>query len=69
MGDSSEKNEAEYGEGNYKASREFDKAEAEFVKDKDKVRNAARDAEQALDGDEAEELKAAEAKAKAHAKH
>ena len=71
MGVSSDQDKAagkgEYGEGNYKASREFNQAEAAFVKDKDKVRAAARDAERALDT-EAEELKAAEAEGKAHAK-
>ena len=58
----------EYGEGNYKAAREFDEAEAAFAKDKDKVKKAALDAERALDGDEAAELKKAEEAGKAHAK-
>lgn len=57
----------EYGEGNYKASREFNRAEAAFAKDKGKVRAAARDAERALDT-EAEALKAAEAEGKAPAR-
>ncbi len=58
----------EYGEGNYKAAREFDAAEAEFVKDTDRVEKAARDAEEALDGPEAAELEAAEEEGKSHAK-
>jgi len=58
----------EIGEGNYKAAREFDEAEAAFAKDKDRVEAAAKDAEKALDGPEAEELAAAEAEGKSHAK-
>ena len=61
-------NQGEYGEGNYKAAREFDEAQAEFVKDEERVEEAARDAEEALDGPEAEELEAAEAEARSHAK-
>lgn len=60
--------ENEKGEGNYKAAREFDEAEAAFVKDKAKVEKAARDAERALDGDEADALRAAEEEGKSHAK-
>ncbi len=56
------------GEGNYKAAREFDEAEAAFAKDKDRVAKAAKDAEQALDSPEAAELEAAEAEGKSHAK-
>jgi len=58
----------EFGEGNYKASREYDEAQADFAKDKAKVEKGARDAEQALDGPEADELKAAEEEGKSHAK-
>jgi len=57
------------GEGNYKAAREFDKAETDFAADKERVAKAARDAEKALDGPEAEEMQAAEAEGKSHAKH
>ncbi len=60
--------EKEKGEGNYKASREFYEAQNEFVKDEARVEEAARDAEEALDGPEAEELEAAEAEARSHAK-
>ena len=43
------------GEGNYDASRRFDKAEREFI-DKGGVEKKARDAEKALDGSEGAEL-------------
>ena len=56
------------GEGNYKAAREFDEAEAAFAKDKDKVAKAAKDAEAALDSPEAEALEKAEAEGRRHAK-
>ena len=56
------------GEGNYQASREFDAAQADFVKDEGRVKKAARDAEQALDTPEADELRAAEQEGKSHAK-
>lgn len=58
----------EKGEGNYKASREFYAAQGEFVKDKERVEEAARDAEEALEGPEGEELRRAEEEAKSHAK-
>jgi prefoldin subunit 5 len=58
----------EHGEGNYKASRDYDEAAHRTAQDKDKVEKAARDAEQALDGDEAEELAQAEAEGRSHAK-
>jgi hypothetical protein len=58
----------EKGEGNYKAAREYDEAQAAFAADKTKVEKAARDAERALDSDEAAELDAAEAEGKSHAK-
>ncbi|MDB5673002.1 MAG: hypothetical protein JWO25_3961 [Alphaproteobacteria bacterium] len=58
----------EFGEGNYKAAREFDEAQAEFVKDEDRVEAAAKDAEAALEGPEGDELRAAEEEAKSHAK-
>ena len=58
----------EMGEGNYRAARAFDQAQAAFVKDKDRVEKAAKDAKQALEGPEGEELRAAEAEAASHAK-
>ena len=46
------------GEGNYDAAREFDKEERAFV-EKGGVEKKAREAEQALDGPEGEELERA----------
>lgn len=46
------------GEGNYDAARKFDAEEREFVKS-GKVEQAAREAEQALDGPEGEALEKA----------
>jgi hypothetical protein len=50
---------AEKGEGNYAAAREYQDAQHEFAADKDKVAKAAREAGDALDGPEAAELEAA----------
>lgn len=58
----------EFGEGNYKASREYDEAAHRTAQDKGKVERAARDAEQALDSEEADELAKAEAEGRSHAK-
>ena len=60
--------EKEFGEGNYKASRDYDEGAHATAKETEKVERAARDAEQALDGDEAEELQKAEAEGRSHAK-
>jgi hypothetical protein len=60
--------EKEYGEGNYKASREYDEAVHETAQDEDKVEKAAREAEEALDSDEAAELERAEAAGRSHAR-
>jgi hypothetical protein len=46
------------GEGDYDAARRFDKDEAEFVK-KGGIEKKAREAEEALDGPEGEELERA----------
>jgi hypothetical protein len=46
------------GEGDYAAARRFDADEREFIK-KGEVEKKAREAEQALDGPEAEELERA----------
>jgi hypothetical protein len=54
---------AEKGEGNYAAAREFQDAEHKFAADKDKVAKSARAAADALDGPEATELEAARAEA------
>ena len=47
-----------HGEGNYKASREFQQEQHEFARS-GKVERAARDAADALDGQEAGELEEA----------
>lgn len=55
----------EHGEGNYKASREFDKKQKEFVEENPElIKQKAREAAEALSGPEDEELKKAEAKGK-----
>ena len=46
------------GEGNYDAARKFDADEASFIKTHD-VEKKAREAEEALDGPEAEDLERA----------
>jgi len=48
------------GEGSYEGAEQFDKAQTEFSKDGGKVDRKAREAADALDGDEAEELRKAE---------
>ena len=60
--------EPDWGEGNYKAAREYDEAVEKTAKDEDKVKKAACDAERALDGDEAGDLQEAEAEGRSHAK-
>ena len=52
------------GEGSYKGTEEYNKRTADFIK-KGKVDQAAKDAEQAMDSDEAEELTSAEDTGKA----
>jgi predicted nucleotidyltransferase len=56
------------GEGNYDAAREYDEQVTKHAKDKAKVEAEAKDAEKALDGPEREELEAAEAEGRSHAK-
>lgn len=60
--------EKDIGEGNYKAAREYNEGAAEAAKDQQKVTAAAKDAERALDTDEASELERAEAEGRSHAK-
>ncbi len=48
------------GEGNYDAARRYDKEATEFAKDKAKVKQAAAQANKALDGPERDALEAAE---------
>ncbi len=50
------------GEGDYVSARKYQKEEAAFAKDKDRVEKGAREAEQALDGPEGDELEAAREK-------
>ena len=52
------------GEGSYSGTEEYNKRTADFIK-KGKVDKAAKDAEHAMDSDEADELKSAEEKGKA----
>jgi hypothetical protein len=58
----------DWGEGNYEAARDYDKAVEKTAKDQDKVARAARDAEKALDSDAAPELHEAEEEGLSHAK-
>jgi hypothetical protein len=51
------------GEGSYSGTEDYNKRTADFIK-KGKVDKAAKDAAQALDSDEADELKSAEEKGK-----
>jgi len=51
--------DANQGEGNYEAAREYQDARASFAGDKDRVEQAAHEAASALDGPEAEELERA----------
>jgi hypothetical protein len=61
----------EYGEGNYKASREYNKETTEFAQthSEEDIAKTARDAAKALDGEEGADLAAAEAEGKSHAKN
>ncbi|HEY1614071.1 MAG TPA: hypothetical protein VGF97_10310 [Rhizomicrobium sp.] len=75
--DSSEKPESangkgsargEIGEGNYTASRNFDRKQADFVKaHKTQIPDLGKQAEAALDGKEGEDLRRAEDEARSHA--
>ena len=52
------------GEGSYSGTKEYNKRTADFIK-KGKVDEAAKEAERAMESDEADELKKAEAQGKA----
>jgi hypothetical protein len=52
------------GEGSYSGTEDYNKRTADFIK-KGKVDKAAKDAEKAMNSDEADELKKAEEKGKA----
>ena len=59
-----------HGEGNYAASRDYDKRIEKFVSEKKSdIPQYAKDAEKALEGPEGEKLRAAEEKGKAKARH
>ncbi|MET0179365.1 MAG: hypothetical protein ABW194_02640 [Novosphingobium sp.] len=61
--------DAEKGEGNYKASRDYNQRTEKFLADnKDKVEGLAEEAAAALDGSEGDELRRAEDEGKAPAK-
>jgi len=64
MDDKSKKDGHIEGEGSYSGTKDYNKRTADFIK-KGKVDKAAKDAEQAIDSDEADELKSAEEKGKA----
>ncbi len=55
------------GEGNYTAARQFDEAQQRFAKS-GQVEQKAKDALEAIDGPEGEDLRKAEKVGKAHAK-
>lgn len=56
------------GEGNYDAARQYDAETTAHAQDKAKVKAEAEAAKQAIDGPERDELEAAEAEGKRHAK-
>ncbi|MFC4294222.1 hypothetical protein ACFO0A_04025 [Novosphingobium tardum] len=60
---------AEKGEGNYKATRDYNERTEKFLDEKgNKVEQLAKDAARAIDSDEGAELDRAEAEGKSHAK-
>ena len=62
------KRRGEYGEGNYKASKRFRQAEEKFIAGhRSEIPGLGKAAEDALDGPEGAELRAAEAEAASHA--
>ena len=67
MAEKKNKIRGEYGEGNYKATRNFDRAEEQFVKThRDEIPRKGEEAKHALEGKEGEELRRAEEIAKSH---
>ena len=54
----------EFGEGNYKAAQNYREGQEDFAADKDRVETKAREAADAVDGPEGEELAEAEAEAR-----
>jgi len=69
MTDKDKKQDKVHGEGNYAASRDYDKRTEKFISEKkSEIPKMAKDAEKALEGPEGEELRAAEEKGKAKAR-
>ncbi|MFM5917128.1 MAG: hypothetical protein ACKOOL_06295 [Novosphingobium sp.] len=65
----SPKSTDEFGEGNYKAAREYDESAKRFARThKDQIEGMAEDAAAALDGPEGDKLEQAEAEARSRAK-
>jgi hypothetical protein len=61
--------DAEKGEGNYKATKDYDERTKRFLdREGNKVEGLAEDAAEALDGSEGDELRRAEDEGKSHAK-
>ncbi len=61
--------ESERGEGSYKGSKDYDERSEKFLeKNRDKVTEMAREAADALDGSEGEELREAEQEGLDHAR-
>jgi hypothetical protein len=59
-----------HGEGNYEAARDYDKRTEKFISEKkSKIPKYAKAAEKAIEGPEGAELRAAEEKGKAKARH
>lgn len=57
-----------HGEGNYTASRNFDREQQGFVRrNRRNIAKMGKEAEQALEGSQGDELRAAEEQAKSHA--
>ncbi|MGD0192151.1 MAG: hypothetical protein ABSD74_15535 [Rhizomicrobium sp.] len=57
------------GEGNYTAARRFRQSEEKFVaRNRRKIPGMGKDAEEALDGPEGDELRAAEDRARSHSR-
>jgi hypothetical protein len=65
---SPEEGEGVEGEGSYTAAAEYDADVARFARDEETVHRAAEEARRAIEGDEAEELEAAEREGKSRAK-
>jgi|ERR1700761_2933174 len=56
------------GEGNYTASRNFDKAETSYIRDhRSQIAEGAKEAERAMEGPEREELEQADEESRSHA--